>query len=181
MRLPGLLAVAAMLGAVSTMSCSDPVGPEPRGSAYLEVGQANPLVSGKNCPHTSSGIIMGYSAPSTTSSGSVLVNDEKGATVECSVSGGNFSGKLKAGNGYFIVSGTSDGAKGTAQVTVWDPNALETLVSPLDTPCEVSASPPLGIGGEKAWATFTCKAMVASPPNLLCAVTDGVFYFDHCD
>jgi hypothetical protein len=181
MTLRGLVACGAVLGAVVTMGCSDPAVSPPRGGAYLVVGPANPPVDGKNCPHGSTPITVGYVAPSAQSAGKPLVDDENGAQVSCSA-GSHFRGQLAKDAGFFVVDGNFDKAtgKGTASITVYDEKAVKTLASPADTLCEVTVTSPQSIGGEKVWASFTCAALTSNAPNQLCAATSGVFYFDHC-
>lgn len=178
MNLRGLAGFAAALGAVGTLGCSDPATSPPRGGAYLEVGNANPLEAGKNCPHSSLGITLGYTAPSQLSTGKPLTDEENGAHVSCSINGGKFHGQLTKDAGFFVMDGTVSNGTGTASIAVYDEKAVKTLASPSDKPCQVTV---LSKSDEKIWATFTCEALTSSAPNLLCAATQGVVFLDHCD
>jgi hypothetical protein len=182
--LRGWMVGAAALGAMVSVGCSDPAAPPPVGGAYFEISAVSPTVSGKQCPHTGApGITIGSVPPSGSDKGHPLTDEENGASVECSVSGGKFKGYVQKNAFSVRVNGEIDTAtgKGTMSFAAYDPNALTTLTTK-DTMCDVTVVEPMKIGGETAWAQFSCPALESpSQPSALCAAPVGWFYFDKCN
>lgn len=173
---------AALLLMVST-GCSDTAAPPAIGGAYIEVATASPAVTGKQCPGGGA-LTLGSIPPSTTDNGSPLTDDESGATVECSVGGGKFSGFLYKAPVSLRIKGQVDTATGTGTATlqVYDPNSLTTLVSEDGQPCTVTATDPMRIKDDTAWGQVVCPHMISeSQPSVLCSVPTAVFYFSECN
>lgn len=175
---------AALLLMVST-GCSDPAAPPPVGGAYVEISSPSPAVPTKQCPNTGGGaLVLGKIPPSGSDKGSPLTHDEGGATVECSVDSGKFSGFINKSPIAFRMKGEIDQATGTGtgSLAVYDPGSLTQLVTDSAAPCTITVTEPQKIGGETAWASFSCPALTSpSQPNVLCAAPVGYFYFDKCN
>ncbi len=190
--LRGSSAGAAVLSVLVVLGCSDPAAPPPRGSATVQLSSVSPPVAGKSCPSQGDPIFLGESGvgPSGSAKGRVLTDDEGGASVSCSVSGGDevkFSGQLKKAGGFFQVAGTvTKGGSGKALISVFDPSSTDRLNSPEDTMCDVHVdADPLSVGEDSIWASYSCPKLVsnepgASNPNVLCDVDISWFYFDQC-
>lgn len=111
--LRGSSAGAAVLSMLVVLGCSDPAAPPPRGSATVQLSSVSPPVSGKSCPSQGNPIFLGESGvgPSGSAKGKVLTDDEGGASVSCSISGGDevkFSGQLKKAGGSWRRNSTVD-------------------------------------------------------------------------
>jgi len=189
MTLRGLTVGAAALGSMVCMGCSDPAAPPAVGGAYIEVTAPSPPVPGTQCPHTGgAGITLGNVAPSVADKGQPLTDDENGARVSCSVGSGdtiNFNGTITKPPFSFRITGSiaKSTGSGTASVAFYDPNAVATFFSPTDNLCEVVATPePMKIGGETAWARFSCPSLISkNNTGAACMAPVGYFFFDKCN
>jgi hypothetical protein len=191
MRLYGLGVGATALTVFFAMGCSDTAAPAPRGGLYFHRTTAAPgtVPSGKSCNIPLTAAQIGSTPPTAQSHGSLVTDGENGAQVSCAVNGSGtikFNGQMIKGNVTFTITGgtVQKAGSGTMQVVEYDPDALTTLVSPTDTPCNVHIeTPPLGAVDGKIWALFDCPALISDDtPSLYCAASgDSVFYFDNCD
>lgn len=180
---------AAVLTVMAMLGCSDPAAPPPRGSATVQLSQVSPPVAGKSCPSQSDPIYLGVSGvgPSGSAKGKPYTDDENGAQVACSVGSGSeikFSGSITKGALSFQVSGTvTKGGSGKADVAVYDAASTDPLNIPAGGElCDVHVdSPPLKVGEEGIWASYSCPALVSDDnPSILCDVDISWFYFDQC-
>lgn len=186
--LRGSSAGAVVLTVLAAAGCSDPAAPPAIGGATVQLGSVSPPVTGKACPSSGDPIYLGVNGvgPTANAKGKPYTDDENGANVSCSVGSGSeikFSGLVEKGGGFFQVSGTvTKGGSGKAVVSVYDPASTDVLTSPNDQLCDVFVDTlPLKVGAESIWASYTCPALTSTDnPSILCTVSQGWFYFDHC-
>jgi len=130
----------------------------------------------------------GTGTASVADKGQPLTDDENGARVSCSVGSGdtiNFNGTITKPPFSFRITGSiaKSTGSGTASVAFYDPNAVATFFSPTDNLCEVVATPePMKIGGETAWARFSCPSLISkNNTGAACMAPVGYFFFDKCN
>lgn len=173
-------AAAGLVAALCALGCSDEVEPPPRGGLQANVSPSLVAPDGTACPSTGHSTNIGTTPPSGSNPGT-RVEDGNGATVGCSVSNGEFNGKIAQGSTSFSVRGSvAPGGTGTATAVYYDGTLLMPLESSPDEPCIIDVStPPLEVANGRLWARFDCPLMERTP-NSACRV-NGFFIMEKCN
>lgn len=181
---------SALLLALGAWGCSSSPSPAKAALAVTDIGPASNPPTGEACnlPAVQFGIYKtGGTAPSASSTGSLLTDGDSGASVNCTVSGGgstfHFNGTLRHGTSSLSVnSGTvtkdsNNNFTGTAMLNLYSPTFSGTaLSSPSGKPCSITAH---GIASGRIWAAFDCSDL-EHPPGTDCAV-GGTLVFEDCN
>jgi hypothetical protein len=189
----------ALLGALGSAACSDPVPPPAQGALTLSVGQPVVHVDGRACPApgityqiaaTDSKTKM-VAAPSSITPGESLISGEQGSKISCSVkkssSGFAFSGSIHGNSqpsgsvvDLQMQAGTIDATSlsGTVNVTVYTPELSGNFASV--APCTVNVLQSQ-IKGGSMWASFSCPTVQYDPSGACGISSFSTVVFENCD
>jgi hypothetical protein len=188
MKLERLTGLAAMLGVLWTIGCSDPVPPPAQTSLFFVVGQPN--VPGAGCALGGAQFANIGGPPSSPRGdpGPREVDGQNGASIGCKVSGsGSFSvsGTAQKGATSFVLLGGSAqaGGEGSGKISIASPaTAGKQLTSTNDKPCRLLLNrTPFQVAPGNIWAEFFCDLIVNSTqPGSQCGL-HGEIVFENCE
>ncbi len=189
MKLERLTGLAAMLGVLWTIGCSDPVPPPAQTSLFFVVGQPQ-NVTGPGCAigGSESAHIGGPPSSPRADPGAREVDGQNGVSVGCKVAGGgtfSVSGSaIKGVTSLTLANGSApSGGRGTATISVSSPaTAGKVLTSSPDRPCTLLLDrAPFQVASGNIWTEFTCDlATNATQPGSQCGL-HGEIVFENCE
>jgi hypothetical protein len=179
MRLFGFGLGLVATGALTALSCSDPVAPPAQGAFYMNVTSGNGV-----CNRGPASFQLGEPRPAPQTLAR-LIDGQEGAGVSCAVSGDgsfSFNGKVEKQPFSFYIGGSVSGTSGTAAVNAYSPATLN-MSSPSSAPCTVSIKAEKGqeVASGRIWGEYSCPEFTdpSSPSQTSCACS-GYILFENC-